>query len=554
MPLVKKTREDIRQFPQAIKEIAPGLQIPTLEKGEPGKIGWGEVLGRSIVNFPRSIWDVVKDIGNQFLHPVETAKAMGKVTVAAAQKFIIPGEQSLEYLIDNLIEIYKQKYGGVENFKYQLAENPGEVLSDMSLLLMGGGGAAVKAGLGVGKAVGKVGAAIEPLGLVGRGVKFATTKPVKSVLEGAARSGLPERLFTSVVKLNPMMPKTKRERLINTAFEKKAYPTVEFLDTLDADINNLKKSIGTKIDKLTETGVKVPLGDIFRDLKKIEKGAKYETPPSDILKPLRKIKQDIYKANIGVARLDAHPTFKIIDELKEISPGLQTSMNKLKFNIKDAITKDKDLGFLKGDINKMKTRVNDIFEAPRAAKINNELNKISESAKQLKQSYMQTPTELQKRKTRIYRSLDKLYAKAERGSPTEMIKKTIARTMKSDLEGLLPKLKPENYKLGSYIDLKKELESTANKLSNREIMGATPYIGNVKRRLAFFILFKTLNKPKNRLKLAYFLDDLRKGGTILPENHILNRIAKGMPSAGGRARIRQIETLKEAQVPQAEKE
>ena len=68
---------------------------------------------------------------------------------------LIPGEQGSEQYADAMGQFVKDRFGGVENIKKTIAEDPVGLLGDVAGLLTGGGMAAAK-GAGLAGKAGKI--------------------------------------------------------------------------------------------------------------------------------------------------------------------------------------------------------------------------------------------------------------------------------------------------------------------------------------------------------------------------------------------------------------
>jgi len=180
------TLQQIQQLKQA------GLsdqQIDALIKsgGQSAVQKEGFSIGKTVKNIPGSALRFGGDIASAVFNPIETGKALGGVAIGAVQK-LIPGRQGQEEKIEAVGQFFKERYGGIENIKKTLQEDPVGFAADISAFLTGGGaairgvGAVTKASkvAQVGSAIQKVGLATEPLTLAGKSV-FIATKPFRAI-------------------------------------------------------------------------------------------------------------------------------------------------------------------------------------------------------------------------------------------------------------------------------------------------------------------------------------------------------------------------------------
>lgn len=167
------------QMAQAMMSVYPAQQneppIPqpqSYSDVSPPPMGWGDVASQAVDNIPASAKQFGQDMMQPIMHPIDTAKAVGNVALGAAQK-LIPGEQEAEASADAVGKFFADRYGGLENVKRTIANDPVGFMADLSTVLTGGGAAVARAPGVVGKAANvasKAGAAVDPLTLAGKGV------------------------------------------------------------------------------------------------------------------------------------------------------------------------------------------------------------------------------------------------------------------------------------------------------------------------------------------------------------------------------------------------
>lgn len=154
---------------------------------------FAETLG----NVPGSAKQFASDIAQPFLSPIETAKSLYDLGSGIVQ-LAIPGEQGDENVARAVGAYLGQRYGGLENVKNTFKEDPVGVLGDLSLILTGGAGLAVKTAGTTGKigriasAAGAAGRAIDPLTIASKAVSVpakGVSEVAKTVLGGATGVG-----------------------------------------------------------------------------------------------------------------------------------------------------------------------------------------------------------------------------------------------------------------------------------------------------------------------------------------------------------------------------
>lgn len=171
-----------------------------------GGLTWTDALLNGMRNLPASAVNVLTDTADAFLHPVDTAKALGKTAGGYAAK-LIPGRQEWEDNADAMTQFFKDRYGSIDKLKYSVASDPAGVLADVSTVLTGGAGAlrglargagtATRAGSALSQAAGaanSLAAATDPVSVLSKAGEFATRK-------GLGFS-LPERLYQSALGIN----------------------------------------------------------------------------------------------------------------------------------------------------------------------------------------------------------------------------------------------------------------------------------------------------------------------------------------------------------------
>ena len=178
-PFMEELARRQQDRPRAVNPFAAELQ--QREQG----IAFSDVPAMALRNLPESAERFGEDLIQPFLHPVETAKNVGNLAVGAVQK-LIPGEQESEVYADAVGQFFADRYGGWENVKRTMAEDPVGFLADVSTVLTGGGAALARAPgmMGqVGRAVSTAGRITDPV----RATAAAVRPIVKPMARGAGR-------------------------------------------------------------------------------------------------------------------------------------------------------------------------------------------------------------------------------------------------------------------------------------------------------------------------------------------------------------------------------
>lgn len=237
---------------------APVSNVPNVELPAPIPLptppSWGEASIQSLKNIPSSGRQALKDYGGAIAHPIETLKNIGKLglgTLVKAGSVVNPNmdwipelEETKKYP-EYMADFYANRYGGSENIKQTLINDPVGMLSDLASVLSLGGGAVSKVGQAgkigkVGRAISKVGNAIEPVNIVGKGLGLVGKGAGKILKHGLGiTTGAGADAIGEAVKTGKTGSKTFLENLRGKVEPKAVVETVQ--DALD-DIKNVASS------------------------------------------------------------------------------------------------------------------------------------------------------------------------------------------------------------------------------------------------------------------------------------------------------------------------
>jgi hypothetical protein len=141
--------------------------------------------------FEQSTFNLAKDIGSMFIHPIKTGKGIKDLATGIYHKFT-EGVQPDEEQVDKLVGFFKDRYGGdsigevYENIKWTLAKDPAGVVDDVAMFLTGGAGAVAKVAKVAGKSGSKVAKIASTAVKVGEGLDISS-KPFKAVGKGIGK-------------------------------------------------------------------------------------------------------------------------------------------------------------------------------------------------------------------------------------------------------------------------------------------------------------------------------------------------------------------------------
>tara|TARA_R110002096_G_scaffold393724_1_gene588788 strand:- start:1007 stop:2665 length:1659 start_codon:yes stop_codon:yes gene_type:complete len=165
-----------------------------------GDMSWTDVGSKAIQNIPSSAAQAGKDLVQPFMHPIDTAQAVGNLALGGIQKLIpdniaiinqVIGEQDSEKHADAFGKFFAGRYGSIEGFKNTVATDPVGVLADLSMLFTGGGSALARVPGKVGsiaQKTAKLGSMIDPAVLAVKGAAKApgmAARGVANIIGGA---------------------------------------------------------------------------------------------------------------------------------------------------------------------------------------------------------------------------------------------------------------------------------------------------------------------------------------------------------------------------------
>ena len=413
-------------------------------------------------NIPGSAVQFGKDLVHPFVHPVDTAKAVGKMALGGIDK---GAEALVEALPDGVVEqvnqfnnqlanmgvplarlpeskddmtfpnaqyadqiadFIKSRYGSVDEFKKTAMNDPVGVLADAALVMTGAGGAVRAGSKATGNIVQKVGMAADPVNLVTNTAKGAVAKVIPK--------DLPANWYEGAAKFGTTIPQKQRAQMIQTALDEGVIPSSSGVDKLKDKINAVELSLDEAIKQATAQGKSVPKGAVFRHLKELrqDKGG----PLLEALADLRHIDRTAKSFDLNLKRLN------------------------------------------KSDLN---------------------------------------PNELQKLKRDTYSKIN-WDAKHSTGTPIkEDTYKAMARGAKDSLAELVPEVIPANAKLGPMLELQPHLQRAANRVENLNLLplgiplnaGAGTAVGGMPGGL-MGTLAAVLDTPKAKSTAAIKLNAMQK--------------------------------------------
>lgn len=575
--------DDPSGIPMYEKTIPVSPVLEAQEAQEPQDLAWGEVIGKSIKNSPRSVGQVIAETIAPFFTPIQTAKAIGGLAKSLAQK-IIPGRQQDEEIVDKVVQGLKDDYGTVENFKRKLAQHPAGVVADLaSVLMLGGGTAAFGSAKVLGQTSGlaqkagkvaKIGETIEPFTAVGRGIKKITpTDIVRKVIP----EKLPAKLYQKAVKFSAAIPRQKREKLINTALENKIRPTLNDLDNLNKSIKTIDSTVVSELERLTKERKRISGSKLFKNFDELIQKNKFSGERRKYETGIRLMKNDIYTSAVKEGKVNINPiglqkfkndvhseTSKIYHKTKKKSEILEIS--KLYQNILGDIDNLLKEGGELGKVNIPKKINEIILSAQKGKKSKTQIKYLGKIRNHLLNTIDThgdikfNPKDVQQIKQNLYAQTASSFEKFGHKPIQTAIKQNVARAAKESLEEILPELKNLNAKEGSLIALRDELEKSVDKLTRKDVMGIGMSLKGIAGGVAggplgltLGLMISLFDMPQVKARLATVASKLKKEGITIPKDSLLNKILQSKTVKEVKKKkaeiaitARQVQRLKEA--------
>lgn len=215
-------------------------------KNEPQQLSWSDVPGQALQNAPASAVRTATAMAYPFLHPIDTATAIGQIGKGALSK--VEGALGVdqdpqakaesEAHIDAIGQFFKDRYGSADAIKKSLAEDPVGVAADLAAVLSGGGAIVSRAPGAIGRAgevIAKAGSTIDPLTNVGRAVRGTGNAVSEIVGLQSGVSGQPLRAAFDAGREGGTANTVFRENMNGTA------PVTDVLDMAQSAMGQVRK-------------------------------------------------------------------------------------------------------------------------------------------------------------------------------------------------------------------------------------------------------------------------------------------------------------------------
>jgi hypothetical protein len=162
---------------------------------------------------------------------------------------------------------------------------------------------------------------------------------------------------------------------------------------------------------------------------------------------------------------------------------------------------------------------------------------ISRVAKEISSNFKRlgkkdiTPKEAQKLKQAIYKETEGFYSSVKNSPAKIDAKHAVARAAKESIEDIFPEIKDLNKKEGALIELKKQLEKSASRISNRDLIGiGVPIKGGAggaiggPAGMGAGLILGLFDTPQVKAKLAIVANRLKKQGVVIPNDSMITKI------------------------------
>lgn len=237
--------------------------------------------GRMAGNVGSSAKQYGKDMLDAALSPIDTAKnmiglgrsAINKAGMSAAEAITgkeapsnMPGRDTRA--AEAVGEFYKDRYGGMDEFKTTLMDDPVGVLADASSVLTGGAGLAARVpGLAkAAKVAQTAGRVMEPLNLATSPFRGGARALARVMPESTARNW-----YQSAAKFPPSMAKEKRDMITNTLLDEGILPNEKGAKILAGRLEDLNKQLDDLVTGADEAGKVIPVGKVFQHIEKLKR-------------------------------------------------------------------------------------------------------------------------------------------------------------------------------------------------------------------------------------------------------------------------------------------
>jgi hypothetical protein len=283
-----------------------------------------------VKNIPGSAMQLIDDTTYPIRHPFNTLGAIASLAKGGVEKFS-PGVQENEATVDAVWNALVERYGGMENLKKTLQEDPVGLLSDVVGITTGGAVIAAKAGGNAAKIaniVGDAAKAIDPINAAVNTTKLALkeTPLVKGDLASDLYKQVAKTSFSQKGK------RTYADGLPVTPYNNKIEMALDNQIDISrssgiVDLRQKQADAMVEIDRLIEeanSSGRVPSQSVFDTLKPLrqELGSATQTTGIKNLREIDKVAKDI-----GQNQRRLGKDYYTVEELHELKKSLWADIN-----------------------------------------------------------------------------------------------------------------------------------------------------------------------------------------------------------------------------------
>ena len=245
---IKGTSRDVKEMSDAELQAV----VPASEPAQDPAEFSAETMAR---NFPDSLAQYGSDVWQGLTNPIDTITGLGQAAAGAVQKYH-PDALSQQYVpqAEAIGEHYSGRYGGLDEMKQTLMNDPVGVASDAAGLF-GGVGLLPKLG-----AVGRMGSMLDPITAVGTGV-----------------GKLPPIMYEKAAKIHSRFD---TPALVQTALDQGIMPTEGGLAKAQGKVDKLHNQVVTMIDEAGKNNSTIKADDMLTPLKEMRKQIDVSVSPT----------------------------------------------------------------------------------------------------------------------------------------------------------------------------------------------------------------------------------------------------------------------------------
>lgn len=266
----------------------------------------GKSVGGFAGNVIKSGADFVKNTANAIIHPIDTAKSLGKVALGGVEK-VVPGRQGAENEFDAVTSFFKERYGSLDAIKETAYNDPVGFASDLASILTGGGAAVAKVGkvaqvskaASAGKALNRAADFVNPM--------TAATEGLKKIVPTQKLSGMAQDLYQSALKPSTTLSAEQRAEVLLNGLREGIPISKAGLEQLDNTIDSLNGEIASKIKAAGAAGETIMKSDVVSYLDEIREFSKSTLNPKALLKDIDALEDGFMKRASDGAWVDEIP-------------------------------------------------------------------------------------------------------------------------------------------------------------------------------------------------------------------------------------------------------